>query len=223
MEEIPYGYCKCGCGQKTTISKYNMAKYGYTKGQPKDYVRGHAHKVNPLDTRVKVNWKYADYVQAGLCPSCKTGTPKEGMVLCERCWTRRNKPEAKAKQTELVRRYKKSNREKGLCDRCKNPIQPGYKECPECKRRAFERRRAMKQAVIDKYGGKCTCCGEHRFEFLTIDHVYNNGAEHRREVKQHVYGAVLREPKSDQYQLLCMNCNFAKGKYGYCPHEVEQK
>lgn len=27
---------------------------------------------------------------------------------------------------------------------------------------------------------------------------------------------------SNDYQLMCMNCNKAKGSYGECPHEVNK-
>lgn len=33
--EIPYGYCHCGCGQKTRISDKNITRLGWVKGQPK--------------------------------------------------------------------------------------------------------------------------------------------------------------------------------------------
>jgi hypothetical protein len=39
--EIPYGFCHCGCGQKTEICKYATAILGYKKGEPRNYVRGH--------------------------------------------------------------------------------------------------------------------------------------------------------------------------------------
>jgi hypothetical protein len=38
----PTGICKCGCGQKTTVSEYTWAKYGYVKGEPRDYLKGHS-------------------------------------------------------------------------------------------------------------------------------------------------------------------------------------
>jgi hypothetical protein len=82
------------------------------------------------------------------------------------------------------------------------------------------------------YGGyKCACCGETEPKFLTIDHIFNNGAEHRRELggvdgngkgysnrvlvwaKQHGYPAG--------FQVLCMNCNFGKSvNGGICPHKA---
>lgn len=40
----------------------------------------------------------------------------------------------------------------------------------------------LKRAVFEAYGGcKCACRGEATFEFQSIDHSDNSGAEHRRE------------------------------------------
>lgn len=41
QSNIPYGYCHCGCGQKTTIAKLTNARYGHVKGQPVRFVIGH--------------------------------------------------------------------------------------------------------------------------------------------------------------------------------------
>lgn len=41
MSEIPFGYCQCGCGEKTSIAKYNVRTRGYVKGQPLRFIRGH--------------------------------------------------------------------------------------------------------------------------------------------------------------------------------------
>lgn len=84
-------------------------------------------------------------------------------------------------------------------------------------------RRARYQMIVE-YGGKCACCGENRPQFLTLDHVNGNGAEHRREITGKRSGGGytialwLRAhgwPK-DGYQLLCWNCNCARGFSGYC-------
>jgi hypothetical protein len=40
-QEIPYGYCHCGCGQKTNIVKETQNSVGHIKGQPMRYVFGH--------------------------------------------------------------------------------------------------------------------------------------------------------------------------------------
>jgi len=82
---------------------------------------------------------------------------------------------------------------------------------------------SVKIKVIEGYGGKCSCCGEVALEFLTIDHINNNGAEDRRQNGKKTGGKLYRWliknnfPK-EEYQLLCYNCNCSKGFFGYCPH-----
>lgn len=44
---FPYGYCQCGCGQKTTIAKSNCNTYGWVKGEPKRYMSGHNRRLYP--------------------------------------------------------------------------------------------------------------------------------------------------------------------------------
>ena len=84
----------------------------------------------------------------------------------------------------------------------------------------------LKNEVITAYGGFCVCCGESKREFLCIDHINGDGSEERRKlfgsnaVGSRIYRFLRRQgfPK-DRYRLLCMNCNFSLGHYGYCPHE----
>jgi len=42
--EIPYGYCHCGCGQKTWIPTKTQTKNGWVKGQPVKFVGGHGKR-----------------------------------------------------------------------------------------------------------------------------------------------------------------------------------
>lgn len=42
--EKPYGYCQCGCGQKTRIASTTDNARGWIKGQPLRFVRGHNSK-----------------------------------------------------------------------------------------------------------------------------------------------------------------------------------
>lgn len=83
-------------------------------------------------------------------------------------------------------------------------------------------RAKLKIDMLNALGWQCACCGEKNVIFLTLDHVQNDGAKHREENNyqcQQVLYAARREgwPK-DKYQVLCMNCNFAKGHYDICPH-----
>jgi hypothetical protein len=87
----------------------------------------------------------------------------------------------------------------------------------------------IKKQIIEAYGGKCVCCGEDHYEFLTIDHINNDGYLERSGVAKNrtgtkMYRWLLKNncPK-DNYQLLCFNCNCSKGNLGYCPHHPEIK
>jgi hypothetical protein len=84
-----------------------------------------------------------------------------------------------------------------------------------------------KLELIEAYGGKCKCCGEERHEFLSIDHIKGGGRKHTESLGLHgaAFHAWLRKhgyPQED-YRLLCMNCNFAIGHSGYCPHQREKE
>lgn len=97
---------------------------------------------------------------------------------------------------------------------------------PEQRRQSWRRKsQRLRQSVLVAYGPICSCCGETTPEFLTLDHIGNTGAAHKREVgggTNRVYLAVRREgfPK-DKYRILCFNCNCSLGFLGYCPHRPD--
>lgn len=76
------------------------------------------------------------------------------------------------------------------------------------------------------YGGdtpSCECCNEQRYEFLTIDHINGGGGKHRKELGdrgQSVYAWIISNNFPEGFRVLCMNCNFSNGIYGYCPHVI---
>jgi hypothetical protein len=77
--------------------------------------------------------------------------------------------------------------------------------------------------VLNLYGHKCQCCGINNYEFLSIDHVKNNGAEERRRLSSERFLAKLFKiglPHSD-YRLLCHNCNQNTWIFGSCPHSTK--
>ena len=45
----PYGYCHCGCGEKTDIAKYTDARYGWAKDEPKPFRRKHSMRATLAD------------------------------------------------------------------------------------------------------------------------------------------------------------------------------
>lgn len=66
---------------------------------------------------------------------------------------------------------------------------------------------------------KCNCCLENELRFLAIDHIYNNGNEHRRNMKSNIYVWLKQNNYPEGFQVLCHNCNMGKAfNHGVCPH-----
>jgi len=85
----------------------------------------------------------------------------------------------------------------------------------------------LKDGVIAAYGGKCVCCGETIRQFLTIDHKNGGGTKHREEMfggaTTGLYRWLKKHNYPPEYQVLCFNCNCAKGFHGECPHETARR
>ena len=76
-----------------------------------------------------------------------------------------------------------------------------------------------RRKVFSAYGGAhCACCEEDAFEFLCIDHVDNDGAKHRREMRGNISSWLIKNEYPPGFQILCINCNFSKGSLGDCAH-----
>lgn len=79
-----------------------------------------------------------------------------------------------------------------------------------------------KVMAIDHYSqgkNECACCKEKGVPFLTIDHVKGGGHQHRKEVRLYYLPTWLRiRSYPTGYQILCFNCNLAKGSKPECPH-----
>jgi hypothetical protein len=93
-----------------------------------------------------------------------------------------------------------------------------------CNQDSHEMNRANKIAAFEHYGGIiCSCCKITEPDFLSLDHMSNDGTEMR---KTHGTGtAFYRWLKRNNYpdlnlQVSCHNCNhgrFING--GVCPHQ----
>lgn len=53
---IPYGYCQCGCGQRTRIAPQTRTDRGWIKGEPLRFVRNHGRRYN--NTADKAFWAF---------------------------------------------------------------------------------------------------------------------------------------------------------------------
>lgn len=128
---------------------------------------------------------------------------------------------------------------------CPNKADPGYKSCQRCRDRTKAREdqirpelrekaksfyRRLKDEVFAAYGGCanngyiCACCGVTHKEFLSIDHIDGDGPAHREKLTgdprngQTLYYWLKRNNFPPGFRVLCMNCNFALGHHGFCPH-----
>lgn len=158
----------------------------------------------------------------------------------EEFWNDKSRKDGKEGVCKICRGYKaeKIKQPKGYrkCKLCKQVLELekfvknrkdvlGYSyECKLCtNKRHVQRNREIRNECIIHYGGKCACCEEKNYKFLTFDHIEGNGNLHRREIKVRVMHRWMKRnnfPKG--FQILCYNCNCAKGHYGICPHEEER-
>lgn len=90
-------------------------------------------------------------------------------------------------------------------------------------------RTKLRREALEAYGGEipeCVCCGEDIPAFLALDHIDGGGAAHRREIGSRNSNTMFLWAKRNGYppifQVLCHNCNMAKGFYGRCPHSGYQ-
>ena len=95
----------------------------------------------------------------------------------------------------------------------------------ELKAKERMRQRELKDQAYAAYGGyRCACCGESEPMFLCLDHVNNDGYEHRKEVHpRKLYAWLKRKGYPEGFQVLCFNCNQGKRlNGGVCPHRVKK-
>lgn len=81
-QEIPYGYCQCGCGQLAPISTFNNATRGYVKGEPCRYICGHhqrgRHLVMPSRPLEERFWEKVDRRGPDECWEWQANRTKSG-------------------------------------------------------------------------------------------------------------------------------------------------
>lgn len=145
----------------------------------------------------------------------------------------RHREEINRKSKERQKKYREDNpdeaRRKGRERHWKNVeksrqyLREQYHKNPQ-KHQEYTKKhnRNLRKKVIEGYGSKCACCGENQYEFLALDHV-NGGGNKLRLQGTHtyvVYRDALKRNFPSDYQILCHNCNNAKGFYGYCPHNL---
>lgn len=130
---------------------------------------------------------------------------------------RKDNPEKKKEQDRL---HHQRNRDKRLAAR-----REYYRSDPErWKAKERDRQQALKHEAFQAYGGyRCSCCGEEEPMFLCLDHVNNDGNQHRREIggAERLYQWLrVNDYPRGLLQVLCFNCNQGKRlNGGTCPHQ----
>lgn len=90
----------------------------------------------------------------------------------------------------------------------------------ENQKKARENRQRNRKIVLGHYSNgtfKCYCCGESQYMFLSVDHLENNGAEHRKQIgSSQLYNWLIKNNFPPGFGVMCYNCNIVKGQYGKC-------
>jgi hypothetical protein len=91
------------------------------------------------------------------------------------------------------------------------------------KRRSIYNRnkyRRYRDIVLNHYCKKCVCCNEVNENKLSIDHIHGNGKRHIKSIgsPHKLCKWIIENNFPNSFRILCHNCNFSYGHYGYCPH-----
>lgn len=142
--------------------------------------------------------------------------------LCPEChrkykmnWRHKNK----LKEKKYRDKYKTSERGKQVLESW--AVRNKLKRTKQ-RREEVRQRKLFVMQHYSKLNPVCACCNERNLDFLTIDHIQNNGAKHRKIDKiGHLYIWLIKNKFPRGFQVLCWNCNLGKAKnpYNVCPHE----
>lgn len=131
---------------------------------------------------------------------------------CKACTLKRNRELAAQSRKAISDHYLRYR------DRIIERVNIWVRENPDKRRKnALNYYYRLQDAALLAYGGyRCSWCGIDDPIVLTIDHVDNDGAEHRKTVRS---GAPFYKWLRDQgypvgYVVLCMNCNHGKMRNG---------
>lgn len=172
---------------------------------------------------------FKERIANGKCGRCGVNSITPPVKQCSVCLV---------KLKGLAKKDRQSKRGQGLCLGCKQPTEKSY--CEVCRNKikqwesdhkeqrveyARKHREKLRNAVLDAYGNKCVCCGEECPYFLTIDHINNDGASHRKAIggSDRLCRWLVKNSFPEGFQLLCWNCNSGKYLLGKCPHQLERK
>ena len=146
--EILYGFCQCGCGQKTNICQYTDNRRGWIKGQPVKFLHGHNGKgknnTRWTGGRIIIADGYVKVKQPGHPRASSTGYIREHLLIAEKAL---GKPLPPGTEVHHVNDMRSDNRNSNLVI------------CPS---RAYHRTLHVRMTALKASGDpnkrKCTFC-----------------------------------------------------------------
>ena len=167
-------------------------------------------------------------METKICYECKESKPatpeffprcgKRGLgTYCKPCHVKRG---AKQKQKQFAA---DPERFRALWRKQQGESRAKYPERYKAKQRRS--RQKLRAEMVAAYGGKCSCCGETNIEFLTLEHINNDGAEHRASLGTGGGNKVWFDLKKrgwpkEGFTILCWNCHMATCHGHPCPHKL---
>ena len=94
-------------------------------------------------------------------------------------WMKNNTEKKREINRRAMRIYRNRHPEKSRISNRKCWIRNGKKY----KETARNKNRLERQNIINRYGGKCECCGINDYRFLCLDHKNNDGYNHRKSIR----------------------------------------
>lgn len=175
-----------------------------TKEHHSEYMRKWRQTAHAKEwRRLYVRRRRQEWKALGLCVVCGS-EPLKTVSHGVRCLMAKRAYRSTDKAKDTARAYKRLPKSKAYDSK--------YKKCDTKK---------VKLAAFLAYGGVgCVCCGESTSEFLSIDHIsgWRNMSQAPRGGGK-LYRWLRRNKYPSGFQVLCFNCNFAKGHFGQCPHK----
>jgi hypothetical protein len=160
IDPIPYGYCQCGCGQKTSIARCNLSREKVKKGEPFRFVIGH-------NTRRADPWSVDD----------------QGLLYCNRCKTKKrvcefgrdkDTPIGYARKCRECNRNYQANRRKQRPEHCAKQHRAAVLKMYGCDLYTY-------QTLLEKQDHKCAICRQPetnvrkgKTQSLSIDHDHDS-------------------------------------------------
>ncbi len=130
------------------------------------------------------------------------------------------------KRQKIKAKWRENNPDKVRAQRLRkyrrDIMKGGFRDKEKARNRDY--RLCIRKEVLAHYSNgipKCACCGEQTLLFLTVDHMNGGGREERQRLNRYgwrFYQWLRDEGFPAGYQVLCFNCNAAKGFWGECPH-----